>query len=144
VDVGFLSQVFYETKQSKKEFQVIPGTSKGWLPYYYMGVRTMIAGMNNWAPEIITALVKATHAGEVAKSEQLYLLMMDLSAKLHFTDSTIASIMSLYARGYDGGYPRKPMQIPPFDNPRYKEIRGWLQEGFERVGLVMDTGTLTT
>jgi hypothetical protein len=26
---------------------IILGSSKGWLPYYYMGSRAMIAGMNN-------------------------------------------------------------------------------------------------
>lgn len=140
VDVGFLSQVYYEVKAARKDFQIIPGTSKGWLPYYYMGARAMIAGMNNWAPEVITALVQATESGEVEKSEAMYLLMLDLSNKLHFTDSTIASIMALYARGYDAGYPRKPMAIPPFESPKYKEIRGWLQEGFERAGLPLELG----
>ncbi len=54
VEVGFLSSVFYDVKLSKKNFEVILGTSKGWLPYYYMGCRAMIAGMNNYAPEIMT------------------------------------------------------------------------------------------
>ncbi len=140
VDVGFVSRIFYEIKHSKKDFQLILGTSKGWLPFYYMGVRAMIAGMNNWAPEIITALTRTTQAGDIEQSEKLYLLMMDLSAKMHFTDSTIASLIGLYARGYDAGFPRKPMQIPAFDNPRYKEARQWLQDGFEKAGLHMDCG----
>lgn len=140
VEVGFLSHLFYEIKHSKKDFQVILGTSKGWLPFYYMGVRAMIAGMNNWAPEIITALTKTTQEGHVEESEKLYVLMMDLSAKMHFTDSTIASLIGLYARGYDGGFPRKPMQLPPFDSPRYKEARQWLKDGFEVAGLDMDLG----
>jgi dihydrodipicolinate synthase/N-acetylneuraminate lyase len=109
-----------------------------------MGVRAMIAGMNNWAPEIITALVKTTQEGDREKSEKLYVLMMDLSAKLHFTDSTIASLMALYARGYDAGYPRKPMQLPAFDSPKYPEIKRWLETGFAEVGLSMDTSRVVT
>jgi len=140
LEVGFVSRVFYEAKTQKKDFQVILGTSKGWLPFYQMGVRAMIAGMSNWAPEIMTALTAATFDGDEAKSEQLYLLMMDLSAKMHFTDSTIASQMALYARGYDAGFPRKPMLLPPFDSPKYREIRGWLDDAFAQVGLPMDVG----
>ncbi len=69
-------------------FPVIIGTSTGWLPLYYMGVRATIAGMNNWAPEIMTAMVKWTFEGNEAKARKAYVVMMDISAKLHFTDST--------------------------------------------------------
>jgi len=140
LEVGFVSSVYYDAKITNKPFDMILGTSKGWLPFYYMGIRAMIAGMNNYAPEIITALVKWTFAGEIQKSEQAYLVMMDLSRKLHFMDSTIVSHMGLYARGFDGGFPRKPMLLPEFTNPKYKEIRHWLQDGFDQLGLEMKIG----
>jgi dihydrodipicolinate synthase/N-acetylneuraminate lyase len=140
VDVGFLSTVFYDVKLNKKNFEVILGTSKGWLPYYYMGCRAMIAGMNNYAPEIMTLLTRSTFAGDIPTSEKAYLVMMDISAKLHFTDSTIASHMALYARGFDAGYPRKPMQIPAFETPKYAEIKVILQSAFDSLGLKMETG----
>ncbi|MCA9907023.1 MAG: dihydrodipicolinate synthase family protein [Anaerolineae bacterium] len=140
LDVGFVSRVFYEAKTQKKDFQLILGTSKGWLPFYQMGVRAMIAGMSNWAPEIMTALTLVTDTSNTEKSERLYLLMMDLSAKMHFTDSTIASQMALYARGYDAGFPRKPMLLPAFDSQKYREIRQWLDDAFAQAGLQMDVG----
>ncbi|MGQ9626155.1 MAG: dihydrodipicolinate synthase family protein [Anaerolineae bacterium] len=140
VDVGFLSTVYYDSKINKKNFEIILGTSKGWLPFYHMGIRATIAGINNWAPEIMTALVKWTFAGECEKAEKAYLVMMDLSAKMHFTDSTIASHMGLYARGFDGGFPRKPKLLPPFDDPKYKEIRNWLKKGFYELGIDMEMG----
>jgi dihydrodipicolinate synthase/N-acetylneuraminate lyase len=144
LEVGFVSQVFYDVKLHQKNFQVILGTSKGWLPFYYMGVRAMIAGMNNWAPEIITALVEATQQGNQEHSEKLYMLMMDLSAKMHFTDSTIVSLMGLYARGYDAGFPRKPMQLPAFDSPRYQEMRQSLEDAFAEASLHLDVGSAVT
>jgi dihydrodipicolinate synthase/N-acetylneuraminate lyase len=140
LDVGFVSRVFYESKLSGSEFQMILGTSKGWLPFYDMGIRAMIGGMSNWAPEVMTALVAATESGDRPRAERLYLLMMDLSAKMHFTDSTIASQMGLYARGFDGGHARRPMVLPPLSDPRYAEIRTWLENGFETVGLELETG----
>jgi 4-hydroxy-tetrahydrodipicolinate synthase len=140
LEVGFVSSVFYDAKVNHKPFDFILGTSKGWLPFYYMGVRAMIAGMNNCAPEVISALVRWTFAGDIEKSEKAYLVMMDLSRKLHFTDSTIVSHMGLYARGFDGGFPRRPMMLPEFGNPKYKEIRDWLKDGFDELGLEMKTG----
>jgi dihydrodipicolinate synthase/N-acetylneuraminate lyase len=140
VDVGFMSTVFYDAKLHDKKFEVIPGTSKGWLLFYYMGVRAMIAGMNNYAPEIITELVRATFDGKVNLAEKIYMVMMDLSAKLHFADSTIASHMALYARGFNAGFPRRPMALPAFDSPKYKEIRVFLQKGFQDLGLEMELG----
>jgi dihydrodipicolinate synthase/N-acetylneuraminate lyase len=143
LSIGFLSRVAYEAQELKKDFQVIAGTSTGWLPLYYMGIRATIAGMNNWAPEIMTELVRATFADEMDKARKAYLVMMDLSAKLHFADSTIASHMALYARGFDAGYPRKPMLLPPFSDSKYKEIRTWLEEGFAELGLSFTTGNHT-
>jgi len=138
LQVGFLSRVAYTAKVEKKDFQVIIGTSTGWLPFYYMGVRATIAGMNNWAPEIMTELVRATFAGEMDRAEKVYLVMMDLSQKLHFIDSTIASHMALYARGFDAGYPRKPMILPQRDDPMYAQIKKDMENAFSRLDLAFD------
>jgi dihydrodipicolinate synthase/N-acetylneuraminate lyase len=140
LDVGFVSTVYYDAKLNGKEFQLILGTSKGWLPFYYMGIEAVIAGMNNWAPEIMTAMLKWTFEGDRDRSEEAYVVMMDLSKKMHFTDSTVASHMGLYARGFDAGFPRKPKHLPPFDAPKYREIRGFLKEGFDELGMEMELG----
>lgn len=140
LSIGFISQVFYGAEEAGKDFQLIIGTSTGWLPLYHMGVRACIAGMSNWAPEIMTELIRATFAGEWDRARKAYLVMMDLSAKLHFTDSTIASHMALYARGYDAGFPRKPMLLPPRSDPKYGEIAGWIQKAFDELGLPLEKG----
>lgn len=144
LSIGFVSQVAYMAQEAEargeKPFQLIIGTSTGWLPLYFMGVQATIAGMNNWAPEIMTELVRATFAGEMDRARQVYLAMMDLSTKLHFTDSTIASHMALYARGFDAGFPRKPMLLPSFSDSKYKEIRAYLELAFSKLGLPFETG----
>ena len=86
--------------------------------------------MNNWAPEVMTELMRATFAKEWDRAELAYTVMMDLSRKMHFTDSTIASHMALTSRGFDSGYPKKPMMLPEKDDPRYGKIVDWLKEGF--------------
>lgn len=139
--IGLISQVAYGAQEAGKDFQLIIGTSTGWLPLVHMGVKASIAGINNWAPEIMTELVRATFAGEWDRARKAYLVMMDLSAKLHFTDSTIASHMALYARGFDAGFPRKPMILPGFDNPKYRELRAILEKGFAELALPFETGS---
>jgi len=141
LSLGFISQVVYDAQETGKDFQMIAGTSTGWLPLFHMGVRATIAGMNNWAPEIITEMVRATFAGEWPRARKAYLVMMDLSAKLHFADSTIASHMALYARGYNAGFPRKPMILPPFSDPKYGEISAHLAKGFAELDLPLETGS---
>jgi dihydrodipicolinate synthase/N-acetylneuraminate lyase len=106
-----------------------------------MGVRAAIAGMNNWAPEIMTELVRATFAGEWDRARLAYLVMMSLSAKLHFADSTIASHMALYARGFDAGFPRKPMLLPAFSDPKYRELTEVIESGFVQLGLPFEVGS---
>lgn len=144
LDVGFVSTIYYDAKVNHKDFQIILGTTKGWLPYYYMGIDTFISGMNNWAPEIITAMLQSTFNGNLEESERLYLIMLELSKKMHFTDSTIASHMGLYARGFNAGYPRKPMHLSPFDSPKYREIHDLLQVGFQEAKLEFETGNDVT
>jgi dihydrodipicolinate synthase/N-acetylneuraminate lyase len=140
LEVGFVSSVYYDAKINNKNFEFIIGTSKGWLPFYYMGIRSMIAGMNNYAPEIITALVEATFSGETTRAEKVYMVMMELSKKMHFTDSTIASHVGLYARGFYAGFPRKPMILPSFEEPIYNDIKSELITAFEKLELPLELG----
>ena len=42
--------------------------------------------------------------------------------------------------GYDAGFPRKPMALPPFDSPRYRELGDAMQKSFDELGLELTTG----
>ena len=140
LSLGFITQIAYGAQEAASPFQFIAGTSNGWLPLCHMGVQAAIAGINNWAPEIMTELVRATFASDWDRARKAYLVMMKLSGKLHFTDSTIASHMALYARGFNGGFPRKPMQLPAFSDAKYRELTDVIAEGFAELGLPFETG----
>jgi dihydrodipicolinate synthase/N-acetylneuraminate lyase len=139
MNVQFLSTVYYDKKLNNKDFHVIIGTSTGWLPFFYMGIDTMIAGMCNYAPEIISALYEYSLTGQTEKAELAYMVMMELSEKMKYTDSTIVSHMALYARGFDSGFPRKPMLLPPFEDPKYRELGEAMAKSFEKLGLKYET-----
>lgn len=128
MNVAFITNVYYDAEINHKDFQTIIGTSTGWLPFYQMGIDTMIAGMCNYAPEIIHKMYEYTVNGDMEKAEKAYRIMMDYSAKCKFVDSTIASHMILKARGFDCGYPRRPMSIPDDNDPKYAELK----EDFEK------------
>ncbi len=138
LNVQFLSGVYYTAQQEGRDFEVILGTSTGWLPFHFMGVQAMFAGTNNWAPELVTELVRATYAGELDRARDVYLVMEHLSHLMHFTDSTIASHMALEARGFASGFPRRPMILPPATDQKYAEIRRFLGEAFATLGITFE------
>lgn len=123
MNVAFITNVFYDAKINNKNFQTIIGTSTGWLPFAQMGIDTMIAGMGNYAPEVINKLYELTIAGDLEKAEKAYRIMMDYSGKTKFTDSTIVSHMILKARGFDCGFTREPMTLPPSNDPKYAQLK---------------------
>lgn len=131
MNVAFITNVFYDAKINNKDFQTIIGTSTGWLPFYQMGIDTMIAGMGNYAPEIITAMYDHTINGSLEKAEKVYRIMMDYSGKVKFTDSTIASHIVLKARGFECGSPRLPMSLPSFDDPVYESLSKQTKEALD-------------
>jgi dihydrodipicolinate synthase/N-acetylneuraminate lyase len=136
MNVGFITRIYYDSLINKKDFKVIIGTSTGWLPFYYMGIDTMIAGMCNYAPEVIYAMYNWTLSGQTEKAEKAYKVMLELVGKFKFTDSTIASHMALYARGFDAGYPRKPMMLPPFSDPKYEELKNAIHSAIEQINVI--------
>ena len=133
MNVMFITSVFYDAKVNNKDFQTIIGTSTGWLPFSMMGIDTMIAGMCNYAPEIITALYNYTINGDMEKAEKAYTIMLDYSKKAKFVDSTIASHMILRARGYDCGCARAPMLVPPQDDPKYAQLKAEFEEAYAKI-----------
>jgi hypothetical protein len=49
--------------------------------------------------------------------------------------------MALYARGFDAGFPRKPMLLPAFSDPKYRELREAIESGFVALGLPYELGS---
>lgn len=133
MNVAFITRVFYDAKINKKDFKTIIGTSTGWLPFAQMGIDTMIAGMCNYAPEIISKMYQLTMDGDLERAEKAYKIMMDYSAKTKFTDSTIVSHMILKARGLTAGYARRPMLLPPDGDPVYTKLKSEFEEAIAAI-----------
>jgi hypothetical protein len=68
------------------------------------------------------------------------MVMLELSKKMHFTDKTIASHVGLYATGFYAGFPRKPMILPSYEEPIYKEVKDSMISTFEKLDLPLELG----
>jgi dihydrodipicolinate synthase/N-acetylneuraminate lyase len=123
LDMKFLSQVYYNVKNNKRDFQVIIGTEVGCLPMYLMGIDTIIGGMCNYVPELVSMMYKLVKEGPREKAEKVYEAMMSFRKIMSIADSTIVSHMALYARGFDAGYPRHPMMLPDFKDHKYEFMK---------------------
>jgi len=123
LDMLFLTQVYYNTKNNKKDFHVIIGTEVGCLPMYLMGIDTIIGGMCNYVPELVSIMYKLVKEGPREEAERVYEAIMDFRKIMSVADSTIVSHMALYARGFDAGFPRKPMILPDFSDSKYEFMK---------------------
>lgn len=131
LDMKFLSQVYYNVKNNKKDFQVIIGTEVGCLPMYLMGIDTIIGGMCNYVPELVSAMYKLVKEGPREEAERVYEAIMDFRKVMSIADSTIVSHMALYARGFDAGYPRRPMILPDFNDAKYDFMKNEIEKALK-------------
>lgn len=133
MNVNFLTRVYFDAKYHGKDFKTIIGTSNGWIPFCEMGIDTMIAGMCNYAPEIVTTMYRYTQTGEMEKAERAYMIMMEYLAKCRFADSTQVSHMILRARGYDCGTVRTPMTLLPADDPKCQGLKEQFETAYAAI-----------
>lgn len=133
MNVNFLTRVYFDAKYNNKDFKTIIGTSNGWIPFCTMGIDTMIAGMCNYAPEIVTTMYRYTQTGEMEKAEKAYMIMMDYLAKCRFADSTQVSHMILRARGYECGTVRAPMTLLPADDPKCLDLKAQFDAAYAAI-----------
>ncbi len=131
LDMKFLTQVYYNVKNNKKDFQVIIGTEVGCLPMYLMGIDTIIGGMCNYVPELVSGMYKLVKEGPREEAERVYEAMMDFRKVMAIADSTVVSHMALYARGFDGGYPRRPMILPALNDSKYDFMKGEIEKALK-------------
>ena len=130
MNVNFLSRTFYDAKLNNKDFKTIIGTSNGWLPFCLMGIDTMIAGMCNYAPAIVSAVYRYT--------SKAYVIMQDYLAKCRFADSTLVSHIILKARGFDCGHVRAPFSLAPFGDEVIEKCKQDFEEALAKIKALED------
>lgn len=130
LDCEIINAICYENK-SWDDFQYIAGTSTGWPILNKAGIRAMIAGMANYAPEIVVKLWRSSGDNELCR--KYYSQMMRLNREIKTIDSTILSVAALKIRGIDEIYVRKPMRDILNDSNIYANIENNLMKELKKV-----------
>lgn len=120
LDCEIINAIFFENN-SWDDFQYIAGTSTGWPMINKVGIKAMIAGMANYAPEIVVKLWQSGEDDELCKI--YYSQMMRLNRQIKTIDSTILSVAALKIRGIEDIYVRKPMKDILINSKMYENIK---------------------
>ncbi len=110
IDLKLAGTVYNENGLGGESFQYITGTTTGWLVLNKIGVDTMIAGMNNYAPEVVAALYRLSRSDE-KKAMEAYRISTELDRVVKVGNSLMSCHLALIARGFDSGYLRRPLSL---------------------------------
>ena len=96
------------------EFEYISGSTKDWPYFNSIGVKAMIAGACNYAPDLVASMYRLSQGND----EESFLKASDavnyISSFTKVGNSLISSMLALKSRGYDVPYMKRPL-ICPYD-----------------------------
>lgn len=133
LDIDLASCILYEESY---DFQYIAGSSTGCLGLYKMGVQAFVAGMANYAPELVVGLYEEMINGDINKAKRFYEYMMLINRKVKIIDSTILCNAVLRMRGFKEIFVRSPMKELDENSEMYQYIQRTLVEIYEKLGLL--------
>lgn len=133
IDLKLAGTVYNDNGLGGEAFQYIAGTTTGWLALNKIGVETVIAGMNNYAPEVVEALYRLSRTDE-KKAMEAYRISTELDRVVKVGNSLMSCHLALSARGFDSGYLRRPLSL---DREAYGEkigqMKGAIENAVERI-----------
>ncbi|KST91476.1 N-acetylneuraminate lyase [Lactococcus lactis subsp. lactis] len=98
----------------------ILGTSKNWPLFNLLGAKCMIAGMCNYAPEVIVNLYQACAFNDIKKIEKYYHSMLNLNISSKGINSTVLSNMGVNIREIVKSYPKYPFDTFDENSKEYQ------------------------
>ncbi|MBR3183126.1 MAG: hypothetical protein IKF61_02085, partial [Firmicutes bacterium] len=100
------------------DFEYISGSTKDWPYFNSIGVKAMIAGACNYAPDLVASMYRLSQGDD----EESFIKASDsvnyISSFTKVGNSLISSHLALKSRGYDVPFMKRPL-ICPYDE--YKE-----------------------
>lgn len=122
-DIEFINSVYYDSIINNVDFDIVVGTSTGWIQYQKIGIKSMIAGMCNYAPEIIVKMYNASIGNDTKTAEKYYNIMMELNRTIKKHNSIAVSHAALEVRGFNDFFPREPIKGINHNDAIYNTIR---------------------
>ena len=116
------------------DFQYISGSTKDWAFFRTVGVKAMIAGACNYAPELVSAMYRLSQGTDEESFMEAHDLVNALSGNIKTGNSLISSHLVLRSRGYDVPYMKRPL-ICPYEEyaDKIAEDKAMLDEAHEKM-----------
>ena len=111
INIQLASSIYHDNAMNGKDFQYISGTTTAWLALHQLGCNAMIAGVCNYAPELVSALYRISCSGDAEKANKAYQLVNKVSGAVKKGNSLVSSHIALKARGFDAGFMKAPLMV---------------------------------
>lgn len=111
INIQLASSIYHDNFMNGKDFQYISGTTTAWLALHKLGCNAMIAGVCNYAPELVSALYRLSCGDDEAKANKAYQLVNKVSGAVKNGNSLVSSHIALKARGFDAGFMKAPLMV---------------------------------
>jgi len=109
----------------KPGFDFVIGSESLMLPAFVMGVRGCIAGLANPFPEVMRRFYEAAATGTPEDASRWQARVLKLWDLMHIDPSVSCAYALLSLRGFDAGFPRRPLL--PLDAETMRRSREGLQ-----------------
>lgn len=109
INIQLASNIYNDNKLNHKNFKYIAGTTTAWPAFRKLGCDTVIAGVCNYAPELVSALYRISMEDDEEKTLQAYQIVNKVSGVVKQGNSLLSSHIALKARGFDPGYMKAPL-----------------------------------
>ncbi len=109
LNLKLANSIYTYNKLNGTDFKYISGSTTGWPTFIKLGVDTMIAGVCNYAPELVAAMYKLSEGDDEEKFLKAYEIVNKIGSAVKIGNSQVSSHVALAARGYDVPYMKKPL-----------------------------------
>lgn len=129
IDMQLVSSIYADNRLNQKDFKYISGTTTGWLTFRKLGVDTMIAGMCNYVPELVSRFYRLSLEEDDIPALKASRILEDLSSVVKVGNSLLSCHLALQARGWDPGYMKAPLSG---DWDRYADLQPAIKDAICR------------
>ena len=114
------------------EFEYISGSTKDWPYFNSIGVKAMIAGACNYAPDLVASMYRLSQTADHDTFVKASDAVNHISDFIKVGNSLISSHLALTSRGYDVPYMKKPLFCP------YEEYKDKIREDAEEISKAIE------
>ena len=94
------------------EFEYISGSTKDWTYFNSIGVKAMIAGACNYAPDLVSSMYRLSQKSDESSAKNAADTVNHISDFIKVGNSLISSHLALTSRGYEVPFMKRPLICP--------------------------------